>query len=431
MISRRRLLAAAASAPIVFAGCRVRTINYFPPSDAHVRFANFTLDSAGMDVREGDSTIWSGVAFEGSTDFVDFTNERKTFGLYVTGQSEELANAEVTLAGEQSYTLLSYGSTDLTNALLAPDASPNAGNDNFLIRIIDVASGLPAFDAYFTDPTIPIDENIGPNFVNLQSGTSTVALRFTVGTYSLRIAIAGSRSVVYDSGPRTFGGGLSTDFVLFTLGSASLPQVSQLDVNDGGQRVVLSSTIATVRIVNGAVQTGAIDATVAGTAVANGLAYATSSLYTFATAGTNLISVQATSTPGAPIATLQAELPSARESSVIVLGLAGAVRMVAFVDDNRSPLSNQARARFVNASSDAAAYDVYVGDTKQFSALVPGTASAYLVLDAGTATVTFRDPGTGAVALTVADVAFGEGRVLTIYAVGTAGALTSVVNTDR
>ncbi len=431
MITRRRLLAAAASTPIVLAGCKVRTINYFPPSTAHVRFANLTIDSAGMDVKEGDTTIWSDVAFQESTGYVDFNNEQKTFALFVTGDTTEIASATVALAGEQSYTLLSYGSTEVTNALLAPDASPNAGNDNFLVRIIDVAAGLPAFDGYFTDPTIPVDSNLSPNFVGMQSGTSTVALRFGVGTYSLRLTISGSQSVVFDSGPIVFGGNVSTDFILYTLGAASLPQVMRLDVQDGGVEAIVPNLISTARVVNGAVQSGAINVTVAGTTIATGLAYAVSSLYTLTSAGSLLVSVEATSTPGAPIATLQANFPSARELSLVVLGLAGAVRILPLVDDNRVPANGQARVRFVNASSDVAAYDVYVGDTKQVAALAAGAAAPYASIAAGTYTVTFRDPATGATALTVANQAFGDSRVLSIYAVGTAGALGSVVNTDR
>ncbi|HQU50198.1 MAG TPA: DUF4397 domain-containing protein, partial [Casimicrobiaceae bacterium] len=141
--------------------------------------------------------------------------------------------------------------------------------------------------------------------------------------------------------------------------------------------------------------------------------------------------VQATSTPGAVIATLQAEFASARESPLVVLGLPGAVRIVALADDNRLPVSGAARVRFVNGSSDTAAYDVYVGDTKLVSALAAGTAAPYLPIVAGTNTVTFRDPGTGAVALTIADQSFNDGAVLSIFAVGIAGALASVVDNDR
>lgn len=431
MITRRRLLAAAVSTPIVLSGCKVRTINYFPPSVAKVRFANLTVGSTGLDVREGDSTIWSAVPFEDSRDFVEFNNQEKTFALFVTGQPNEVARTTVSLAGEQSYTLLSYGSTEVINALLAPDASPNAGDGNFLIRIIDVAAGLPSFDAYFTDPTIPVDDNLSPNFVNLQSGSSTVALRVPAGIYSMRVTVSSTKSVVYDSGPLIIPSGISTDFVFYTLGTAALPQIMRLDVNDGGVRAVVPSKVGSARVINGAVQSGAISVTAGGTSLAIGLAYGTSSLYTLTGVGSLQVVAESASTPGAPIATLQADFPSARELSLVVLGLAGAVRILALVDSNEIPPSGAARARFVNASSDTAAYDVYVGDTKAVSALAAGTASAYFNVNAGTAPVTFRDPGTGAVVLTVPDVQFGDSRVLTIYAVGTANALGPVVNFDR
>lgn len=431
MVTRRRLIVAAASAPVVLAGCKVRTINYFPPTPADVRFVNLTVDSPGIDVRVGGSTLWSGVAFEQVTPYAGLDNEQTTFQLFATVLGQEVANVTISLAGEQAYTLLSYGTVALTFALVAPDTSSNAGDGNFLFRVINVAASLPAFDIYIADPAIPVDDNLSPNFSNLQSGSSTIALRLSIGTYSVRLAVAGTKSVVYDSGPQVFGGNLSTDFVAYTLGTASLPQGMQLDVNEGGTQAVLPNRVASARIVNGAVQTGAIDVSIADTSVASALAYATSTTYEFITAGSSLVTAQATSTPGAAIATLQAEFGSARESTLVVLGLPGATRILAFLDDNRLPVAGAASVRFVNASSDTAAYDVFVGDTKLVSALVAGAASLYLPIVAGTNTVTFRDPGTGAVALTIADLAFGDGNVKSIFAVGTAGALASIVNSDR
>ena len=431
MISRRRLLAAAASAPIVLAGCKVRTINYFPPTPADVRFVNLTVDSPGIDVRVGDATLFSGVVFEQVTPYAELDNEQTTFQLFPTALGVEVANVTISLAGKQFYTLLSYVSPAFTFALVAPDTSSNAGDGNFLIRIINVAASLPAFDIYITDPAIPVDDNLSPNVSNLQSGSSTVAIRLSTGVYSVRMTIAATKSVVYDSGPQVFGGNLSTDFVAYTQGFASLPQGMQLDVNEGGKQAVLPNRVASARVVNGAVQTGAIDVSIAGISVASALAYATSTTYAFISAGSSLVSAQATSTPGATIATLQAEFATARESTLVVLGLPGATRILAFLDENRVPVSGASLVRFVNASSDTAAYDVFVGDTKLVTALAAGTAAPYLPIVAGTNTVTFRDPGTGAVALTITDQAFGSGTVKSIFAVGVTGALAPVVNNDR
>ena len=89
------------------------------------------------------------------------------------------------------------------------------------------------------------------------------------------------------------------------------------------------------------------------------------------------------------------------------------------------------RLRFVNASSDNAAYDAYLGDTKLVSALPARTASPYFTQPEGNYTVTFRDPGTGATVLTVSDLDLGEGRVTTLYLTGVVGNLNFQRSTER
>jgi hypothetical protein len=106
-------------------------------------------------------------------------------------------------------------------------------------------------------------------------------------------------------------------------------------------------------------------------------------------------------------------------------------RCMIAADDNIVPLAGACRVRFVNASSDNAAYDVYVGDTKQVSALAARSASDYVTLVPATYTFTFRDPASGATVLTVADQQIGEGRVATFYVAGAVGRLSSIASTDR
>ena len=74
MNTRRRFIVALAAAPAALAGCKVRTINEFPTSHADVRFANVMIGATGLDVREGDTVVWSAIPFEGFTDYVEFEN---------------------------------------------------------------------------------------------------------------------------------------------------------------------------------------------------------------------------------------------------------------------------------------------------------------------------------------------------------------------
>ena len=67
---RRRLVVTALAAPALLAGCKVRTINYFPVVAARVRFANLMLDSGARDVFEGEAEVWSAIGFDGTTRFL-------------------------------------------------------------------------------------------------------------------------------------------------------------------------------------------------------------------------------------------------------------------------------------------------------------------------------------------------------------------------
>lgn len=432
MNTRRRFIVALAATPAVLAGCKVRTINEFPTSHADVRFANVMIGATGLDVREGDTVVWSAIPFEGSTDYVEFENNEKTFTVALSGTPPiDLANVKTTLAGEQPYTLFAYGTTEVPNGIMIPDTTSNPGSGKFQLRIVDVAGGLPNYDIYITLPDVAVDEQIGPNFANMSPGSASVSLRFDVGTWRIRAALATSKSVVYDSGPVTFVEGDNVDFVLYAIGAASLPQAMRLDVEDGGTRALVPSTVSTVKFINAAIGTGTFSAFIDGTKAIDGLQYPGASGYALSTTGTHVITVEPQVTPGATLVSLTANLPSARESTVLVYGQPGAVLAVLFVDDNHEPASGLARVRFMNAVSDGKAYDVFVNDTKIVPALPAGTVSGYTNFSAGNYQVTFRDPATGAIAVTLADQTFGEARVLTTVVAGVAGQLAAFVATDR
>jgi len=430
MITRRRLLFSAAAAPLVLAGCKVRTINYFPVNPATVRFVNVMYPYAGLDGLHESVVVWADLGFEGASDYVEFDNNRTSFSVRATGTATDLAAAEITLTGKQPYSLIAFGALGAPGLLLLPDAV-SGGNGNTLIRLINVGLGAPTVDVYVTAPDVNLDE-VSPNFVGVSSGNSTVGLRMPPGTYRLRGTLNGTKAVIYDSGTVELAENASTNMLLYTLRSAYLMQCMLLPVSStGAGAVVATSQVSAVKVVNAALNAGAIDGFIDGTLFVNDVPYKEVTAYSFQTVGAHTLSFEATSTAGAAIASLQRTLESTSDISVLVAGFPGAVQAIAFADDNIVPLAGKCRVRFVNGSSDNAAYDVYVGDTKLASALAARTASDYFTLDAGTYTVTFRDPASGATALTIADQAIGESRVVTFYLAGAAGQLSPIVSTDR
>ena len=223
----------------------------------------------------------------------------------------------------------------------------------------------------------------------------------------------------------------STDILLYSLDSLQLPQGMILDVFGSDRRVVLTSSISAIRLMNAAPQSGQIYGLFDGTTFTAALDYTVRSGYGYQATGQHVITIEASSAPGATIATIERMFESARDVTIVVAGLPGAVQAFAVPDANSPPPPDLARLRYVNAVSDNAAYDVFVGDTKQVSALAARTASIYFDVAPGTLVVTFRDPATGAVALPVPAVSLSNGSIRTIYATGTAGQMNSLPAIDR
>lgn len=430
MISRRRLLAAAASTPVVLAGCKIRTINYFPPTNARVRFVNVVFHGGAYDFLDGDTLVFSAIGFEGSVDYADFENTRRTFSIRESGFTEILASVDISLAGDEAYTIIGWMIGASPALLVAPDVSTSVSG-KVQMRMINVAFGGPNYDLYITAPDVAIDGSFGPAFYSITPGSSTVSVQQSTGSYRLRATLAGSLTIVYDSGTIDFPVEGSTDILLYSLGSLQIPQGMILDVFGSDRRVVLTSSISAVRIMNAAPQSGPVVALFDGTAFTSALDYTVRSTYGFQAAGQHTITFEASSAPGTTIATIERVFESARDATIVVAGLPGATLAFAVPDDNSPPPPNLARIRYVNAVSDNAAYDVFVGDTKQVSALAARTASVYFDVEPATLVVTFRDPATGAVALTVPDVSLSNGSIQTIYACGTAGQMSSLAAVDR
>jgi hypothetical protein len=430
MNTRRRFIAAALASPLVLAGCKVETINYFPASNARVRFVNVMLGSTAVDLVEGDTVLFGAIPFEGSTAFTDLENTQRTFTIRFTGETTSLGSVDIALAGEQSYTIVAFGTTDQPELLIAPDVTSSSAG-HVQVRVVNVAFGSPAYDVFITDPDVVLDNNVSPNFVGISGGSSTTSLRFEQKALRIRVAPNGSSSIAFDSGPVDFTVSSSVDLVFYTLGSQALPAMLLLDVDGASRHQLVPSSTTAIRYINAAYQTGAIIGKYDGTIITAEIPYPGVTGYGYQASGVHTVTFEAVATPGATVASLQHDFPMSRDTSLVVVGAPGALQVLALPDDNRVAGPGAMRIRFVNAVSDSGTYDAFLGDTKLVSALPARTASAYFTQPGANYTITFRDPGTGATVATLSDVGLGEGRVTTIYLTGVAGSLQVLRSTER
>jgi hypothetical protein len=430
MLNRRQILAALFALPLTLAGCEIDTINSFPTKAAHVRVVNAIPNTPSLDVKVDGTTTWPALPFEGMTGYSDFSNQTHTFSVTATGAITTLTQANFNLAGEASYTLIAFGPVEAPALLLLSDDTISPSSGRFLMRVANAAAGAATFDVYVTAPGAALD-TLAPNLSSIAYGGSTGFLQLSSGTLQMRLTQAGTKAVIYDSGARTWSDNTATDAIVYTRSGGQLVNLALVDINGANQKAIVNSTLTDLKFVNAAFDTGSVNSLLDGTVVNSNIAYAAALGYNIVPPGAHTISFEATTTPGAIVASVATTLAAATDTSVFITGFAGAVRAVVLQDANFPAQNGNPRLRIVNASPDAPALDVLVNGTRQVSALAFPTASPYLSsISSGTYTITFNNPATGATVFTASGVALTGGQTSTLYLIGPAAQLSSLLTRD-
>jgi len=431
LMSRRfRLLAAVLAMPLALSSCEIDTINSFPTTYAKIRFVNVLAEAAAVDVIEGDNLVWPNVAYQEGTGSREFQPSDTNFVVNVAGGTTQLTSGGYTLFGDQPYTLIAYGLVAAPALLMIPDDTVEPSSGNFAMRLVNTAAGIGFIDAYLTKADESLD-NLSPNFSAVGYGTATITFRFASGEWRLRITPYASKTVIYDSGTRPYADQRMIDAIVYNRGSGTLVNVLAADVNGAAAVAVADSTLANVKAVHAAPQTGAVNMRVDAATLVSGEVYASASAYAPVAAGVRTIAFEETAAPGTPIASIGRTFAAATDSTIVLTGFAGSLQAIPLDDSNFPSATSRSRVRFANMSPDAAPLDVVVGSTKQASALASGTTSGYVEIDAGTYTLTFNDAATGATKLTVPDVILTPAQTSTIYAIGAAAQLAPLLVLDR
>ncbi len=430
-------LAVVVALPLLLAGCKINSINYFPPTPSNLRIVNVLATTTPINVTANGVSVWSNLGFEAMTDYLQFDNVTTNFTVSLVGSSTPLVSQTYNPAGNEHYTLVVFGTIQSPQIGVMADPSLPPPSGKFALNVFNAAPvgngfvlGLSALDIYLTPPGQPLD-NVNPIFTSISYTNTNIFGQFESGQYQLRMTVAGTKTVIYDSGSLAFADQTSTDVIIYSRGSQVLANVLLNESDGAGQQLIANSTLSRLKVVNAAFQSGPVNQLLNGAAGVSNLALATASPYAIIPSGPATVTFEATAAPGATIASLANTFVPATDQSVFVAGFAGMTSATGLRDNNSVPPNNSASVRFVNASPDSAPLDVYVNDVLQASAIGTYSASPYVVLASGTVfTIVFKDSTTQAVVLTISNVAYAGQGTASVYAIGAAGALTGLNTPD-
>ena len=411
----RRSFFAVILASLAVAGCKVNTINYFPPHPAQVRVLNLIANSSGVDVQVNGSPAFSNVAFQTATGYQSYDNQTTQFTVTLTGTSTTIGNFSVALGGEQPYTLLVYGSLTSPQVTVISEVASAPVNGNVQFSVFNAAQNAPSVDIYITAPGVDLTTVNPTIFAVAFSGTS-FNVAFPPGTYQIRVTNGGTKTVIYDSGGTVYTANIALSFITYAVGSGTL--VNGAVLQSQGPYATLNTIFSRVRAVNASPGTGNVDQLLGSVPINSNIPYPSSSPYTVTATGATNVDFQATSTPGAVIASTVGTLVPANDYTAFVAGLPGSQQAFLLQDSNVLTASGGDRVRFVNALAGSNPVNAAINGTQVASSVAFGTASGYVASSPATITVTFTDAVTGAVLATQDGLVTNANQTYTFFLAG-------------
>ena len=393
--------------------------------DAKIRVVNVIPDAAAISLQlDKDPPLVNALAFQGLTQYLSAGRGSREFKVSANGGTTFAIDTTLSVSAN-NYSYIVFGPVASAQGVLVLESgltTPNSGTFNF--RVINVAAGIGAVDVYLTAAGADLNST-SPNLANIAIGNISGLVPVNTGSYELRVTAAGTKDVIYDT----------YQAVIYTKGSARLPNVAVLNVDSTGTGQVNDNLLAEFKVLNASSVASPLNVLVDGNIVLSNIPFAGISDYVTASAGSHTFAVQATATPGANLLTLVTTLASATDTSLAFSGPAGALVSLVLNDNNLPPPAGRARVRFVNVSPGLGPLDVYVNFSKQLSGLASNSGSPYIEVTADAAIGTlyefdFNIAGTTSVVLKLPSVSIIAGHTYTIYVVGAPATPQAVVAKD-
>ncbi len=428
MSIRRKLLALLSLLLVlVVGGCKVNSINYFPPHPATVRVINLMPEVTSLDVSVNGNLAFKGVAFEQLTAYQSFDNQSTSFALAQTGSSTPLLSFTAPLAGEQPYTIVLMGTLTNPSATLLAEVPNAPTNGNIQLAMFNAAVTIGGVDVYVTAPGVDISQ-LNPNYFNVSYNGASLNLAFPPGTYQIRMTETTTKTVIYDSGGSVLQTNIALTMLAYSRGSGTLVNAAVIESKGGG--TLLNTIFALLKVVNAATGVANVDLLFGNVPLIPTVPFASASTYNLVPQGPTTLDYQDSSAPGTIIASTPANLVPATDTSTFISGPPGAYQAYLLNDVNLPPFNGNVRLRFVNASWNSNSLNVLVNNVVTATGVSFPNASAYVQVAAGTVPITFVDSVTGAVVLQLDNQVLVANQTNSIYAVGPQGAVGGIVTQD-
>ncbi len=201
-----KFLTLALAAAALTAACSDDDDNTGPDGEARVRVVHASPDAPDVDVLLDDSEVLGDVPYLSASDYLEAEAGDHNVKVNAAGTATTVIDADVSLVDGTDYTVIAAGAAEAIEPLVLRDDNSEPAAGNARVRAIHGAPGAPAVDIYVTAPDADLETTI-PVLANVEFGDVSDYIDAPAGDYQVRVTIAGTKTVVIDSGALALSGG--------------------------------------------------------------------------------------------------------------------------------------------------------------------------------------------------------------------------------
>ncbi|QIZ76147.1 DUF4397 domain-containing protein [Ferrimonas lipolytica] len=332
--------------------------------------------------------------------------------------------AQLDFSADSEYSVVALG--NVADGSLAPlileRSKSEFGAGNIRLQVLHASSAAPAVDIYVTQPNADITA-VDATLSNVAFGDYSGLIEVAAGDYQVRITLASTKDVVYDSGTLPLETG--TDLLLAAVNN-TLTGISPVALiawsNDGTTVISDTNAGSELRVVHASPDAPAVNVLANGATVLTDVPYTAFSDYLNVPQGDYTVQVEPTAAVGTYV--IDADVTLTKDVAYTVLAINNVADIAPLVvTDMRRSIATEAGLRLLHASPSAGNVDIYVGvdadisdESPAFTDVAIGQETGRVALNPGDYYVTVTPTGTQSAAIGPLLLSLAAGDVVTAVA---------------
>ena len=168
-----------------------------PVTTAQLRVVHASPDAPNVDVLLDNAPVLTNVAYKAASSYLEVPSGSRNLKVRATGTSTVVIDQNGTLGQGGFYTVLATGRVASIAPLVLTDDQTSPASGNIRLRLVHASPTAGNVDIYVTAPSADI-ATATPTLANVPFRAASGYLEVPAGTYRVRIAPVGTKTVAID-----------------------------------------------------------------------------------------------------------------------------------------------------------------------------------------------------------------------------------------